>query len=176
MNLKKVKIIGTFIVFLLTVLLHFVYGWYPKFIVSIVAPVNESIWEHMKLIYTSFIFYGIFEYLVIRKKVKFNNYLFQLFLVPVIGIISYLIIYLPIYNIIGENIIINISLLFLIIILEEVISFYILNMNKLKYGNILGAIGIILGYVLFFYFTYYPPHNYLFLDTQTNSYGIDENS
>lgn len=175
MNLKKVKIFSGIIIFLLTVLLHFIYEAYPNFIFSVIAPVNESIWEHMKLIYTSFIIYGIIEFLFIRRRVKFNNYLFQLFLVPVIGIISYLILYLPAFNIFGENLIFNIFLLIVIIALEEVISYYILKMHNIKSGRVIGLIGIVLGYVLFFYFTYYPPHNYLFLDIETNSYGINDN-
>ena len=174
MDLKKVKIVGGIIIFLLTVLLHFIYEAYPNFMFSVIAPVNESIWEHMKLIYSSFIIYGIIEFLFIRRRVKFNNYLFQLFLVPVIGIISYLIVYLPIYNIFGENLVFSIFLLIVIIILEEIFSYYILRMNIIKNGKVIGLIGIILGYILFFYFTYYPPHNYLFLDIQTNSYGINK--
>ena len=174
MNLKKVKIIGGVVVFLLTFLLHFIYEAYPNFIFSVIAPVNESIWEHMKLIYSSFIIYGIIEFLIIKRKVKFNNYLFQLFLVPVLGIISYLIIYLPVYHIFGENLIFSIILLGIIIVLEEVISYFILKLSNIKKSSLIGLVGIVLGYILFFNFTYYPPHNYLFIDIQTNSYGINK--
>ena len=36
-------------------LLHFVYGWFPNPITMIFAPVNESIWDHLKLIYWPFL-------------------------------------------------------------------------------------------------------------------------
>ena len=33
------------------VLLHFVYDWIPNAVTALIAPVNESLWEHTKLIY-----------------------------------------------------------------------------------------------------------------------------
>ncbi|MEG2322361.1 MAG: DUF6512 family protein, partial [Bacilli bacterium] len=110
MKLKTIKIISLFVIFLLCFPLHFLYDLLPNCFISIFAPVNESIWEHMKLISTSYIFWGFFEYLIIKKnKIKINNYLFQLFIIPVISIILYLLIFIPLYNIIGENMIISIS-------------------------------------------------------------------
>ena len=118
MGLKGVKILGIFLVFLLCFPLHFIYDWWPNSLFSIFAPVNESIWEHMKLIFTSYVFYGIFDYLLLKKnKLNFNNFVFQLFIVPIIGIILYLIIFIPLYDNFGENMIISIGLLFIIIII-----------------------------------------------------------
>ena len=109
MNLKTIKIIGVFVIFSLCFLFHFLYDWLPNSLFSIFFPVNESIWEHMKLIFSSYVFYGIFDYLLIKKNnIKYNNFLIQLFLIPIIGIILYLIVFIPIYNKIGENMIISI--------------------------------------------------------------------
>ena len=66
MNLKKVKIINVFAVFLLSFLAHNIYKWFPNTITSIFFPVNESIFEHMKIISTCFLFYGIFEFFIIK--------------------------------------------------------------------------------------------------------------
>lgn len=115
MNLKKIKILGVFSIFGLCFLLHFIYNWIPNSILAIFVPVNESIWEHMKLIPTSFILWGIIDFILLKKYENFNNFLLQLFIVPVIGIILYLLIYLPLYNIFGENMIISIVLLFIVI-------------------------------------------------------------
>ena len=30
---------------------HFLYDWYPHFLVGLFAPVNESVWEHLKLLF-----------------------------------------------------------------------------------------------------------------------------
>ena len=161
-KLIKFKIFGTFIIFLLCFIFHFAYDFWPNIFFKIIFPVNESIWEHMKLIFSSYIFYGIIEYFLIRKKINFNNYILNLFLGPTIGIILYLILFIPLFLKYGENIIISLSLLFIIIIIEEIISYYLLIEKKFKYEKIIGLIGIFMMYGIFAYLTYYPLSNFLF--------------
>ena len=70
---------------------------------------------------------------------------------------------------------INIELLILVIILEQVFSYYLLkDKNKKELLNKVSVVLLILGYVVFAFLTYNPPKNYLFYDTQDNVYGIDE--
>ena len=174
MSLKTIKIIGFFVIFLLCFPFHFLYDWLPNSLFSIFFPVNESIWEHMKLIYTSFVFYGIFDYILLRKnKINFNNFLVQLFLIPIIAIFIYLIIFIPIYKMIGENMIISIGLLAVVILIEQIFSYFILQYKEIKYQNIIGIIGIILVYIIFGYLTYKPIENYIFYDTVKDKYGIN---
>ena len=174
MSLKTTKIIGFFAIFLLCFLFHFLYDWFPNSLFSIFFPVNESIWEHMKLIYSSFIFYGLFDYLLLKKnKIYFNNFLLQLFFIPLVGIVLYLIIFIPIYKMIGENMIISIGLLGIIIIIEQILSYFILQYKEIKYQNLIGIIGIILVYIIFGYLTYKPIENYIFFDTVKDKYGIN---
>ena len=174
MSLKAIKIIGFFVIFLLCFPFHFLYDWLPNSLFSIFFPVNESIWEHMKLIYTSFVFYGIFDYLLLKKnKIVFNNFLIQLFLIPIIAIFIYLIIFIPIYKIIGENMIVSIGLLAIVILIEQILSYFILQYKEIKYQNIIGIIGIILIYIIFGYLTYKPIENYIFYDIVKDKYGIN---
>lgn len=174
MNLKTIKVIGVFGIFLLCFLFHFLYEWLPNSLFSIFFPVNESIWEHMKLIYTSFVVYGIIDYILLNKnKIQFNNFLLQLFIIPIIAIILYLVIFIPIYNNFGENMIISIGLLFLVIVVEQLLSYHLLQYRKIKYQNIIGIIGIILVYIIFGYLTYRPLENYVFFDTVESKYGIN---
>ena len=174
MSLKIVKTLGLFLIFLLCFPLHFIYDFLPNTLFSIFVPVNESIWEHMKLIFTSYVFYGIFDYLLLKKnKISFNNFLLQLFLIPIVGIILYLLIFIPIYNNFGENMLISIGLLFLIIIFEQVLSYYFLRFKEITYQNIIGIIGIIITYIIFGYLTYNPVENYIFFDISNSKYGIN---
>lgn len=174
MSLKIVKTLGLFLIFLLCFPLHFVYDFLPNTLFSIFVPVNESIWEHMKLIFTSYVFYGIFDYLLLKKnKISFNNFLLQLFLIPIVGIILYLLIFIPIYNNFGENMLISIGLLFLVIIFEQVLSYYFLRFKEIKYQNIIGIVGIIITYIIFGYLTYNPVENYIFFDISNSKYGIN---
>lgn len=174
MSLKIVKTLGLFLIFLLCFPLHFIYDFLPNTLFSIFVPVNESIWEHMKLIFTSYVFYGIFDYLLLKKnKISFNNFLLQLFLIPIVGIILYLLIFIPIYNNFGENMLISIGLLFLVIIFEQVLSYYFLRFEEIKYQNIIGIVGIIITYIIFGYLTYNPVENYIFFDISNSKYGIN---
>ena len=51
-KLKRDTIIGLLFVLITGTLAHFLYGWTGKNIVAgLFTPVNESVWEHMKLIF-----------------------------------------------------------------------------------------------------------------------------
>lgn len=174
MNKKsKIKILCIFITFGLCFPLHYLYDLFPNFISSIFLPVNESIWEHMKLIFTSYLICEIIECFILRrKKIMVNNYYLQLLIVPIIGIIIYLILFLPLYNIFGENLFISLTLLFIIICLEHYLSIKLFNKANYKYEKKLGIIGIIIVYAIFTYLTYYPFNTLLFYDTINKGYGI----
>ena len=173
--MKKIKVIGVIVVFLLTVLYHFLYEWLPNPIFSVLFPVNESIWEHMKLLYSGFLTWGVIEYFILkRKNIKFTNYFSSLFLTMITSIILYLIIYLPLYNLFGENMIVSITLLVTVIILMTIFNYFLITRkNENSLLNIASIILIVLGYSVFLALTYNPPKNYIFYDTTENKYGID---
>ena len=69
--------------------------------------------------------------------------------------------------------IISITLLFIIIIIEQIISYFITISKEIKGEKIIGTIGIIIVYIIFTALTYFPIENYIFYDVTTNSYGIN---
>lgn len=171
--MKKIKIFSVFIIFALCFLCHFAYDLIPNFITSIIFPVNESIFEHMKIIFTSTLIYGIIDYLLLKlNKIKYNNFFFQLFYTSFISIPIFLILYLPIRFIFGEYLILTLSLLFITYIISGIISYHLLKSKSLPLLNIISIPLIIITYTIFTYLTYNPPKNYLFYDTLTKSYGI----
>lgn len=174
MSLKKIKIIDVFIIFILCILFHFLYEWFPSKLLSIFFPVNESIWEHMKLIYTSFLLCSLIDYIFSKLfKIKINNIIFSNFYSSIICIIIYLIIYLPINRFLGHNTFIAIFLLFLIIIIGQIISYLLMIKEEnisLKY---ISYVLIIIGYIVFGLLTYYPPKTDLFYDQMHKKYGIN---
>ena len=171
--MKKIKIIGVFVIIPLSILCHFLYEWNSNFIFSVLCPINESIWEHMKLMATPFLLYGIFEWIYYKKKnINYDNLLISLCISIIVGIIAYLVPYLIIDKFISHNMILSISLLFLDYCFMEYLSFKIINTNKIKYSNYIGIILLFLIYFMFYYLTYNPPHTYLFYDTKDKSYGI----
>lgn len=174
-TMKKIKIIGVIVIFAFTVLYHFLYELLPNPVFAIFFPVNESIWEHMKLLYSGLLSWGIIEYFILKKKqIPYKNYVSTLFITMITSIIIYLIMYLPLYNAFGENMIISITLLIIVIIIEQILSYYLLNYSKEnKTLNKVSILLIVLGYVTLTSLTYNPPRNYIFYDTVENKYGID---
>lgn len=173
--MKKIKILSVFITFVLSFLIHFLYNIYPSILTSILAPVNESVWEHMKIIYTCILINSFIEYFIYKSKnISFNNFLISIPITSILSIIIYLILYIPLELLFGHSLALATILLFIIYIIAQIISYYILNSNKIKYGNIIGIILIIVSYIIFTYLTYNPIKNSLFLDTQTNTYGIEK--
>jgi len=175
--MKKIKIIGVLISFILSIVLHFIYGLIPNSIISIIAPVNESIWEHMKLIISSTLIFSIIEYFIYKKKdIPYNNFILSYAVSSILGVFVYLLLYIPLNDIFGHKIYIAISLLFLILILVQIISYYIMNYKKINYGNELGILIIIIVYFIFGYLTYHPPKINLFYDYLNKGYGIIKSS
>ncbi len=171
--MKKIKIVGVFISFILSIVLHFIYEWIPSSIISVIAPVNESIWEHMKLIVSSSLVFGITEYFIYKKKdIAFNNFLLSYAVSSILGVIIYLLLYIPLNDIFGHKAYIAIGLLFIIFIFIQIINYYIMNSKKINYGNELGILLIIMIYLVFGYFTYHPPKINLFYDYLNKGYGI----
>lgn len=175
MNLKKIKIIAIIGIFIISFLSHFAYDIFPNIIFSFIFPVNESIWEHMKILFTSTLLYGIIDYLLLKKyKIEYNNFSFQLYFTALIGIPIYLVIYLPLYKLLGENMIISIVLLLIVYIITQIVSYNILKEKNIKILNIISIPVIILSYLGFIYLTYNPPHTYIFYDIKEDKYSIND--
>ncbi len=172
MNLKKLKIINVVIFFALSFLWHFVYDLIPNFITAIFFPVNESIWEHMKIIFGVIIFGSLISLILMQKfKIKYNNFYVEIIIKAILGVIFYLAIFIPLYNIFGENLFIPITLMLITYIVMEFIGYKILLLDELNI-KILPIILIILSYILFALLTFYPPHYSIFFDETKLIYGI----
>lgn len=175
MNLKKIKFIGVFGIFLLSFIAHFIYGWFPNVLISFFFPINESIFEHMKIIFTSTLIYGIIDYiLLVKNKINFNNFSFQLFFTAFISIGIFLLIYLPIHYLFGENLIVTLIILFITYVISQIISYYILNISDISILNNLSLFLIILVYINFIVLTYTLDKDDFFYDTySTSSYILN---
>ena len=100
MSLKKIILISIFVIFLLSFPSHFMFDLFPNVLVSFFFPVNESIWEHMKILYTSILLGNIVKYWLLKHyKISFNNFSFSLVISSFSAVIIYLLIYIPLYPI-----------------------------------------------------------------------------
>lgn len=172
MSLKKIKIINVVFLFLLSFLWHFMYDWFPNNIFALFFPVNESIWEHMKIIYFCLFMGSILEFVLCKKNnIKINNFYIEAMVKSILGVIFYLIIFIPFYLWLGESMFISISLMLITYIFMEYIGYKILTREEMNI-NILPVIIIVLGCIMFVILTFYPLHNFLFFDEVKFGYGI----
>lgn len=172
MKLRNLKILGVILVFAFCFPLHFLYDKMPCFITSIIAPVNESIWEHMKILFGSILLSGVIQKIITKvKKLPYNNICISNVVASISSIPIFLIIFLPIYNSIGENFVITIILMFITIAISQVITIFIIRKKNLHMENAAILI-VIIAYIIFGILTYNPPQNKLFLDPMTLNYGI----
>lgn len=173
--MKKIKNVSVIILFAISFFIHFLYDKIPNDFTLIFAPINESIFEHMKIIATAVLIYSFFEIIYFKyKNINVNNYILSVFTSIFIGIVFYLIIFIPIYLLIGHNMIFTLILLFITYILITRISIYIYNIKDIKYLNYLSICLIIIVYIVFSYLSYYPFKNFLFYDEENEKYGINE--
>ena len=172
MTLKKIKIINVVIFFLLSFLWHFMYDWLPCFLTSIFFPVNESIWEHNKIIVVSFLVLAIAEKLYYKKE---KNVIFAEVLSSLVCMILVMLIFTPIYLYIlktNDNMIVTFAIFLFAISISQIVSYHLL---QKEYNPRLEELGVIL-FVIFFLiniiFTYYPPKLAIFYDYTNKIYGL----
>ena len=174
MNKNKIRnyqIFSIIFTFILGTLLHFTYDLSNQNqIVAIFSSVNESVWEHLKLLYFPMLITTIIGYFYLDKKVP--NFICS----KTVGIITsmlFTIIFFYTYTgILGKNIaFIDILSFFMATILGEFVS-YILIVNKFKCNNKIAIIVLVIIFASFAIFTYFTPNIGLFKDPLTGKYGI----
>lgn len=176
MNLKKLKIIGTILAFIFCFFFHFLYDIIPSFITSIISPVNESIAEHMKILFGGIMLSGIIQkIIVIKNKNNYKNICISNFIAAISSIPIFLLLFLPIYYAIGENFIVTIIIMFITIAISQIISYLITLKRDLKLEN-MAIIFTVLTYTVFGILTYFPPKTNLFMDSKNLNYGIKKDS
>lgn len=171
MKLKTYKILNVFIIFLLMFITHNLYDWFPNPILACFFPVNESIAEHVKMLFTTFMICGIIE-LIVLKKHELSNGISNILISTLTCIISFLIVWLPLYYFLGENMIITFITLFLSIILSQYISYKLYNLRYEKDYSFISILIIAILTISMGILTFIQPHVKYFEDPQRHNYGI----
>ena len=173
MNNKKVLFIETITIFLSMFLFHNIYNWFPNFLTASFFPVNESLFEHLKLMFTTQIIISLIINLILKlKKIKFSNYLLGLLISTIVTISLFFLIYLPIYNRFGENLFLTMSIYLITLIIGNII-FYLICKRKHEFLlNLISLVIISIIAVILIYFTFNPLKNDFFFDSIEEIYGI----
>ena len=143
--------------------------------ITSIFPVNESLFEHMKLIYISPIVSSLILYFIFKNKgYLINNYLFGLIVSTIFNIIIFYLIYLPLYYANGENMVMTLIVYFITIILSNYLYYLIIEIpNSTRLNRISFIMLFIVGFILT-YFTYHPIKIDFFFDNINKHYGIKQ--
>jgi hypothetical protein len=155
-------------------LLHFTYAWSGHAVpVGLISPVNESVWEHLKLGFWALVLYSLLEVRFIRGNV--NNYLAAKAL-GMVCLQGFILVFFYSYTAVSGH-----SILLLDIgsyvagcLLCQLVSFRVLRAAPAAGWVSAAAVLIIcLHAASLIIFTFRPPRLPLFRDGPTGRYGLD---
>lgn len=170
---KTWQIIGFIFVGIAGVILHFLYDWTNQsVIVATFSAVNESIWEHMKLLFFSMFIFSLIEYKYIGKKIK--NFWCVKLAGTLIGLLMIPIIYYTYSGVFGVNIDwINILIYYVSSGTAYCLEYQFIDkqIGFIKF-NLIYFIILCFIAVMFIVFTFIQPQIPLFKDMTTGNYGL----
>ena len=166
------QLMGFSITALAGTLLHFLYEWLGEAVwVASFSGVNESTWEHMKLLFWPTFFFAIIESRFFKERkefwcIKLRGIALGLLLIPVL--------FYTYNGIFGKSPdFINIGIFFLSLAIAYIYETRLFNKTTLHCKHPTLAFSLLsLIALLFVIFTFAPPTINLFKDPITNTYGI----
>lgn len=170
-NLLFWQFAGFVIATALGTLLHFIYAWTDWLIFAPISAVNESTFEHMKILFFPMLFFAIFQSFYFKGEkdfwwIKGVGILTAVWSIPTL--------FYTFQGAFGEPPAwLNILFFFLSAFIGYALEYILFRKaNGKKWWNILSwsALGIMV--ILFVAFTFYPPKLPLFLDPLTKTYGL----
>lgn len=170
-TLKKFMICGIAFTIVVGSLLHFVYEWSgDNLVVGIFSAVNESTWEHLKLIFVPMLFYCLICYFFVGK--SYSNYFPAMLKGISVGLLAIVAIFYTYTGVLGKNylsldiltfviaVIWGFSKMYEMLIKEETNGMDFINMKCNVALSILGLFALTSGFLIF---TFYPPELGLFI-------------
>lgn len=168
---------GVFFTLILGSLSHFFYSWSGENpLAAPFFPVNESTWEHLKLLVSPMFFFSAVEYFVYGKELP------GFLPVRVLSLFSGMIVIVAVFYtytaIAGQHWLwADIGVFVLAVILAYLLSYLLLLKKSAIFAgasvvSIAAGIFIALLLVCFIVFTAEPPRIFLFRDPVTGGYGI----
>lgn len=174
---SKTAIISFVLLSVAGTILHFAFQFFNgNTLVGAFTPVNESVWEHLKLILVPSIPIGVLEYFVYGK--DYEHFLAAKSIGILSGMLFTVLAFYTYSGIIGENYgIVNIAIFFLAAALTSYLTYRLTIFNTLaldERASIIGISIIAVILILFIFFTFDPPQIELFRDPVSEDFGIKD--
>lgn len=155
-------------------LLHFVYEWSGgSLAAAVISAVNESTWEHMKLLFVPIFLFSVVQACVLGK--DYPNFLAVRAVSILVGLLLIPVLYYTYTGVWGQmRDWANIAVFFLAALGAFLLDFYLLRRNRLSapWQQVLGLIVLWALAFCFVWCTFRPPHIALWRDPLTGTYGI----
>ncbi|MBO5322337.1 MAG: hypothetical protein J6B22_07050 [Clostridia bacterium] len=153
----KRNIWAFFIISILGTIGHFLYELSGKIaVIGLFFPVNESTWEHLKLLFYPALIFFTAEYFLLQNKPK--NYVCSSVSSIFVGMISIIILFYTYQGFVGKNIdFLNITIYYFSVIITLFTQRILIKNSKANPNKIFCLIPIIIMAVLFAVFTFNPP-------------------
>ena len=174
-SILKFEIINTIFILILGTLLHFTFEWSNQnAIVGSFSAINESTWEHLKLLFFPMLITTIIGYFYLRPTTP--SFLCARISSIISSLLFTIIFFYTYTGILGTNIaILNIATFYIATIIGECISYKIM-LSNFNCNNKISLIILCILFLSFITFTYFPLKIGLFEDPLTNTHGIIEKS
>ena len=174
-KIRSYQIISSIFACIVGTLLHFTYEFFGENIfVATFSAINESVWEHLKLLLIPMIAWWSIFY--VRYSHKYNLNIDKWFSSSLVALItsmyiqlSTFYIYTGAFNI--EYLIIDILIFLLAVTLGQYMGLHFYKYGK-EHNYKICILVILLIIILFIFMTFYPPHLPLFLDMKSGGYGL----
>jgi hypothetical protein len=168
----KLELVGIVFIIVLGGALHFVFdlsGEWPP--LALIAAVNESVWEHLKLGFWPALIYFLIEYRYIRK--SSSNFLFAkaigILLIPV----AITVLFYAYTAFLQDMLAADLTIFVVAVVVGQLTSYKVLTLSPLpSWVNRLGMVLLILLAIVFGTLTYYAPQLPIFRDPISGGYGI----
>ncbi len=174
MKLKNAQIVGFIITVVIGTVLHFTYEWSGEnAFVGAFSAVNESVWEHLKLLSVPMLLFGVAEYFVYGSKK--DNFVPVRLLSILLGMALTVTVFYTYSGIIGEHIpIVDIILFVVAAFVSYRYSYKMLQTDRYssKLSRGLAVFGVIILVACIIIFTFVPPHIGLFQDSNSGAFGV----
>ena len=170
----KWEVAGLFFVLIWGNLFHFVFDWSGENeLVGAIAAVNESTWEHMKLMIVPWVLWSAVEALALRR--SRIRVLAPRAAALLMGVLFIPTVYYTYTGISGANVaILNIIIFQLAVLMAFFITWRLLDKGRLQgtVWSVLGGAVLLAMLALAVYRTYFPVEIPLFIDPLTGKAGI----
>ena len=172
MNIKKWQIFASIFCLILGTILHFTYEWFNyNVIVGLFSTINESVWEHLKLLFYPMFFISIIGYFKIGRKLC--NYWYAQMYGIVFALIFVVVFFYTYTGIIGRSFfLLDIASFIIGILWGEYIVYKMIKQKEMCKLEALSIITSIIILLCFLIFTIYPPILPLFEDPIYGTFGI----